>query len=62
MSAGPLPYAQLDRAPTAVHMRRSRDRVLRRTRAAHAVLEQLAGLLIVATVVLAVTLRLTGEL
>lgn len=57
-----LPYAQLDRAPTAVHMRRRRDRVLRRTRAAHAVLEQVAGLLIVATVVVAVVLRLTGEL
>lgn len=62
MSSRPLPYAQLDRAPTAVHMRRRRDRVLRRTRAAHTVLEQLAGLLIVATVVLAIALRLTGDL
>jgi hypothetical protein len=62
MSVERLPYAQLDRAPAAVAQRRRRDRVLRRTRAAHAVLEQLAGLLIVATVVVTVVLRLTGEL
>jgi hypothetical protein len=62
MSVERLPYAQLDRAPTAVAQRRRRDRVLRRTRAAREIRDQLIGIAIVVIVVLPIVLRLTGEI
>lgn len=62
MSAPRLPYAQLDRAPAAVAQRKRRDRVLRRTRTAQQVFDQLTGIAIVAVVVLTIYFRLTGDL
>lgn len=62
MSVERLPYAQLDRAPAAVAQRRRRDRVLRRTRAAREIRDQLIGIALVVIVVLPIVLRLTGEI